>query len=64
VTLSELKSGNRRLVVLKTREEFPKAAVKVMQYSGAEVARHTGVKNSYITRIVTTREVVVEGTKG
>jgi len=51
-------------VVLKTREEFPKAAVKVMGYSGAEVARHTGVTNSYITRIVTPREVVVEGTKG
>ena len=51
-------------MVFKTREEFLKAAVKVMGYLEAEVARHTGVTNSYITRIVTTREVVVEWTKG
>jgi hypothetical protein len=42
--LSELKSGSRRLRVLKTHDEFPKAAVEVMGYSGAEVAWHTGVK--------------------
>jgi hypothetical protein len=64
VMLSELKWGSRRLVVLKTRHEFPKAAVKVIGYSGAEVAQHTGVTNSYITRIVTTRDVVSRVQKG
>jgi putative transposase len=52
VTMEELKSGSRRQVVLKAREEFSQVAVKGLGYSGAEVARYLGVTGSCVTRIV------------
>ncbi len=52
VTAEELRSGSRRWVILKAREEFSQVAVKGLGYSGAEVARYLGVTGSCVTRIV------------
>jgi len=52
VTMEELRSGSRRKVLLKAREEFSQVAVKGLGYSGAEVARYLGVTGSCVTRIV------------
>ena len=57
VTLEELRSGSRRQVVLKAREEFSQMAVKGLGYSGAEVARYLGVTGSCVTRIVAERQL-------
>jgi hypothetical protein len=57
VTLEELRSGSRRQVVLKAREEFLQMAVKGWGYSGAEVARYLGVTGSCVTRIVAERQL-------
>jgi len=56
VTVEELRSGSRRGVVLKAREEFAQVAVKELGYSGAEVARYLGVTGSCVTRIVAERQ--------
>lgn len=52
VTMEELRSGSRREMVMRGREELSQVAVKGMGYSGAEVARYLGVTGSCITRIV------------
>jgi putative transposase len=57
VTMEELRSGSRRQVVLRAREEFSQMAVKGLGYSGAEVARFLGVSGSCVTRIVAEREL-------
>jgi chromosomal replication initiation ATPase DnaA len=48
VSQEELRSGSRRQVVLKAREEFAQMAVKGLGYSGAEVARYMGVTGSCV----------------
>ena len=60
VTMEELRSGSRRQVVLRAREEFSQMAVKGFGYSGAEVARFLGVSGSCVTRIVAERELSEE----
>jgi len=60
VTMEELRSGSRRQGVLKAREEFSQMAVKVLGFSGAEVARYLGVSGSCVTRIVAERELSEE----
>ncbi len=60
VTMEELRSGSRRQVVLRAREEFSQIAVKGFGYSGAEVARFLGVSGSCVTRIVAERELSEE----
>jgi REP element-mobilizing transposase RayT len=60
VTIEELRSGSRRQVVLKAREEFSQMAVKGFGYSGAEVARYLGVTGSCVTRIVAERHLSEE----
>ena len=60
VTMEELRSGSRREVVLKAREEFSQIAVKGLGYSGAEVARYLGVTGSCVTRIVAERQLSEE----
>jgi len=57
VTQEELRSGSRRQVVLKAREEFAQMAVKGLGYSGAEVARYMGVSGSCVTRIVAEQQL-------
>jgi putative transposase len=60
VTMEELRSGSRRQVILKVREEFAQVAVKGFGYSGAEVARYLGVTGSCVTRIVAEGELSEE----
>jgi chromosomal replication initiation ATPase DnaA len=60
VTQEELRSGSRRQVVLKAREEFAQMAVKGLGYSGAEVARYMGVTGSCVTRIVADQQLSEE----
>ena len=60
VTMVELRSGSRRQVILKAREEFAQVAVKGLGYSGAEVARYLGVTGSCVTRIVAEQELSEE----
>jgi hypothetical protein len=57
VTQEELRSGSRRQIVLKAREEFAQMAVKGLGYSGAEVARYMGVTGSCVTRIVAEQQL-------
>ena len=59
-TVEELRSGSRRQLILKVREEFAQVAVKGLGYSGAEVARYLGVTSSCVTRIVAGRELPEE----
>ena len=59
-TMGELRSGSRRQLILKAREEFAQVAVKGLGYSGAEVARYLGVTGSCVTRIVAERELPEE----
>jgi putative transposase len=60
VTIEELRSGSRRQVVLKAREEFSQIAVQGLGYSGAEVARFVGVSGSCVTRIVAGKKLSEE----
>ena len=60
VTQEELRSGSRRQVVFKAREEFAQMAVKGLGYSGAEVARYIGVTGSCVTRIVAEQQLSEE----
>lgn len=60
VMVEELRSGSRRWVILKAREEFAQVAVKKLGYSGAEVARYLGVTSSCVTRIVSQRQLLEE----
>ena len=46
--IEELRSGGRRLVISKAREEFVQVAVKELGFSGAEVARYIGVTASCV----------------
>ena len=52
VTLEELRSGSRRLAVVKARGELSQAGVQLLGFSGAEIARYLGVTNSCVTRAV------------
>ena len=56
--MEELRSGSRRQVVLKAREEFSRMAVEGL--GGAEVARYLGVSGSCVTRIVSKRHLSEE----
>jgi hypothetical protein len=60
VTQEELRSGSRRQVVFKAREEFAQMAVKGLGYSGAEVARYIGVTGSCVTRVVAEQQLSEE----
>jgi putative transposase len=60
VTIEELRSGSRRQVVLKAREELSQIAVQGLGYSGAEVARFIGVSGSCVTRIVAGKKLSEE----
>jgi REP element-mobilizing transposase RayT len=59
-TIEELRSGSRRHVISKAREEFVQVAVKKLGFSGAEVARYIGVAASCVTRIAAGRELAEE----
>ena len=56
-TVEELRSGSRRQMISKVREEFAQVAVKGLGFSGAEVARYIGVSTSCVTRIAAGREL-------
>jgi putative transposase len=56
-TIEELRSGSRRHVISKAREEFVQVAVKELGFSGAEVALYIGVTASCVTRIAASREL-------
>ena len=56
VTLEELRSGSRRLAVVKARGELSQAGVQLLGFSGAEIARYLGVTNSCVTRAVSSGE--------
>ena len=60
VTMEELRSGSRRLIVMNAREEFSQIAVRESGYLGAEVARYLGVTSSCITRIVGKKQLSEE----
>ena len=60
VTIEELRSGSRRQVISKAREEFSHIAVQGLGYSGAEVARFVGVSGSCVTRIVAGKKLSEE----
>lgn len=49
VNLAELRSGSRRHEVVEARAKLSRMAVTEHGYSGAEVARFTGVTNSCVT---------------
>jgi len=48
---SALRSGNRRMEVVRSRKIFCQLAVKKLRYSGAEVARYLGVTTSAVNRM-------------
>jgi REP element-mobilizing transposase RayT len=48
---SALRSGNRRMEVVRSRRIFCQLAVKKLGYSGAEVARYLGVTTSAVNRM-------------
>ena len=48
---SALRSGNRRIEVVRSRKIFCQLAVKKLGYSGAEVARYLGVTTSAVNRM-------------
>ena len=57
VTLDEIRSGSRKHEVVEARGELSRVAVQLFGYSGAEVARHLRVTNSYITRIASSKKM-------
>ena len=56
LSYSELCSGSRRREIISARRIVSWVAVCELGYSGAEVARHIGVTNSCITRIISSGE--------
>ena len=56
LSVSELCSGSLRHDIIKARKIVSWAAVCELGYSGAEVARHMGVTNSCVTRIIASGE--------
>jgi len=52
VSIGELCSGGRRSPVVKARRAVSWIGVRELGYSGADVARHLGVTNSCVTRLV------------
>jgi putative transposase len=52
IALEELRSGSRRLAIVKARGELSQAGVQLFGFSGAEIARYLGVTNSCVTRAV------------
>lgn len=57
VTETELRSGHRSLGLVRARRLFCQVAVKVMGYSGAEVARFLGVTTSSANRLAVSEEL-------
>jgi hypothetical protein len=51
VSVNELRAGSRRHGVIRARGDFSKAAVNLLGYAGAEVARFLGVTGSCVTRV-------------
>ena len=51
VSGNELRAGSRRREVVRARQEFSQAAVKLLGYAGAEVGRYLGVTSSCVTRV-------------
>jgi hypothetical protein len=49
--VNELRGGSRRRGVISARNDFPRAAVRLLGPGGAEVARYLGVTSSSVTRI-------------
>ena len=52
MTLEELRSGSRRLAVVKARGELSQAGVQLLGFLGVEITRYLGVTNSCVTRAV------------
>ena len=46
-----LRSGNRRMELVRSRKIFCQLAVKKLGYNGAEVARYLGVTTSAVNRM-------------
>ena len=54
---ADVRSGDRRRVVVKARRLFCQLAVRRMGYSGAEVARYLGVTTSAVNRLALSQEL-------
>jgi chromosomal replication initiation ATPase DnaA len=54
VSIAELRSGSRRIAVVRARRAMLWIGVRELGYSGADVARYLGVSNSCVTRVVST----------
>ncbi len=54
ISLTELRSGSRRPVIVEARKAISWIAIRELGYSGADVARYLGVTNSCVTRFVAT----------
>ena len=54
---ADVRSGDRRIVVVKARRLFCQLAVRRMGYSGAEVARYLGVTTSAVNRLALSQEL-------
>jgi putative transposase len=57
ISYTELRSANRKKVVVKARRLLSQIAVKKMGYSGAEVARFLGVTTSGVNRLAASKEL-------
>ena len=56
MSVNELRAGSRRRQVVRSRQDFSQAAVKMLGYAGAEVGRHLGVTSSCVTRVASQEE--------
>jgi len=56
VSIGELRSGDRRRAVVKSRRAMSWIGVRELGYSGADVARYLGVTNSCVTRMISAGE--------
>ncbi len=54
VSIGELRSGSRRKAVVNARRAMSWIGVRELGYSGADVARYLGVRNSCVTRMIST----------
>ena len=57
LTVSDLKSGNRKKRVSRARRLFCQLAVRKMGYPGAEVARFLGVTTSAVVRAASSEDL-------
>ncbi len=53
----ELRSGMRKMRVVKSRKIFCQIALKKMGYSGADVARFLGINTSAVNRLAVSDEL-------